>query len=370
MTFYSSVRVKKMDQKYLIQMERHGKRLDSSKDRVNKSKTKTNYKYSDYSDVKNALNLNDNFNNLLDSGVKTYGKSSIGLHMILSVSSDWIKEKGNIHDSKNERNKQLMREAINFAHERFGKNSILGSRMDFDENGGGNIDLFVVPLHQVKQRNTLKTVISPSKSLAFLKKNFGKKGQKEYEVLQDLWAENCQKLDKRIKRGISKSETGAEHVEHRIYNNVAKKIEKEFKNKLEGSSLKKTVNSLYYCKELITDETNKEIKKQVNNERKNITEKYEKKVSSLKSEIEVKQKTINSQQKQLTNTILENTKLNNDYEKINDKLKEKDKILDVIRDYLKNVKDVPKHILTAFQLSTRSEAEPVAGRRFNGPKGP
>jgi len=62
--------------------------------------------------------------------------------------------------------------------------------------------------------------------------------------------------------------------------------------------------------------------------------------------------------------------LNNDYEKINDKLKEKDKILNVIRDYLKNVKDVPKHVLTALQLSTRSEAEQSAGRQFKGLKGP
>jgi len=350
MTIWSGVRTLKMDKKYLSEMERHGKRLDNSRDRVDLKKTKFSYKCSDYSDVSSSLNLMENFKKVEDSGVKTYGKSSIGLHMILSISSDWMKETGDIHDPKNPRNKQAMIEARNFIHDKFGEKSILGMRMDFDESGGGNIDVFVIPLHEVKQRNTIKTVISPSKSLSQLKKKYGKKGDMEYEVLQDLWNNHCKKnIDKSIKRGIPKTETNIENVSHRVYNKVIDSV----KDDLEGSKLKKFITNMNTVKEMITDETKNEINKQVKESNDKLKQQHVKEKRELTKRLETIEKTVVLQSKQLKETILENNRLEDKIDNLNTTILEQNKKFDMIKDGLRMVKDLPNNIRKLLGLETQ-----------------
>jgi len=371
MTIYSGVRVENINTvKDLYIIERHAKRLDSSKDRVDKSKTKSNYLYSDYSDRKGSLNITDNFKELLDSGVKTYGKSRVGLHLIVSISKEWIEETGDIHNPRNPRNIKAMSGAIAWAHEKFGENSILHARMDFDEEGGGNIDLVLTPIHEITQRNTRKRVISPSKSLAKIKKEYPK-GKKEFVCLQDSWNEFCKKnIDEKIERGIPKEITKIEHVHHKLLNDITKEIRENMKDDLNNSKLKKIITQIDVCKELITKDKEKEEKKRFNSYKKKFLNHHNKVVNDFKDEIDIKQKTINSQQKQMTNTILENTKLKDDYEKINQKLQEKDKILNQVKEYIRNLSNVPKLVLKLLEIDGNQRAERSAGRQFKGQNGP
>ena len=251
MTIFSGVRCEKIKDLHHLQMiENHGKRLDSSRERINEKLTKSNYKYSEYSDKKDALNLTENFNKMKENGIKTYGKSCIGLHCILSISKELIQDFGDIHDSTNEMNKKIMKNAILWGKKEFGEGSILGARMDFDEDGGGNVDLILTPIHEVKQRKTVKKVISVSKSLAQIKKRY-KKGKKEYECLQDSWHEFAVKnIDKSIQRGISKEITKLEHNHHSFYKKKLNEIESEIKEELDKSKLKKVVKYIDFLNHL------------------------------------------------------------------------------------------------------------------------
>jgi len=345
MTIYSGVRVENINTtKDLYRIERHAKRLDSSIDRVDKSKTKSNYLYSDYSDRKGSLNITDNFKELLDSGVKTYGKSRVGLHLIVSISKEFIAESGDIHDPKNPKNIKAMSGAIAWAHKEFGENSILHARMDFDEEGGGNIDLVLTPIHEITQRNTRKRVISPSKSLAKIKKGYPK-GKKEFVCLQDSWADFCKKnIDERIERGIPKEITKLEHVHHKLLNDISNEIRENMKDDLNNSKLKKIITQIDVCKEMITKDREKEEKKRFNSYKKKLLKHHTNIVNDFKDDIKTKQNTINLQQKQLTNTILENTKLKDEVVKLNEKVKDKDNTLELLKEYIRTIKNIPNNI--------------------------
>lgn len=330
MTVFSGVRCEKIKDLHHLQIiENHGKRLDSSRERINKKLTQSNYKYSEYSDKKDALNLTQNFGKIIEKGVKTYGKSCIGLHCILSISSELISKYGDIHDSNNEMNKKIMKSAINWAKTEFGEGSILGARMDFDEDGGGNIDLILTPIHEVKQRKTTKKVISVSKSLSAIRKRY-KKGTKEYESLQNSWHEFAVKnIDKSIQRGISKEITKLEHNHHSFYKKKLNEIESEIKEELDKSKLKKVVKYIDICKEMITDEKSKEIDKKVTEKTTEITEKYDKKVSSLQNRLDISLSNNNK-------LFKENQKLSSDFQKLEKENNENKKIIVKIKDFLKN----------------------------------
>ena len=66
MTVFSGVRCEKIKALHHLQIiVNHGKSLDSSRQRINKESTHSNYKYSQYSDKKDALNLTQNFGKIM-----------------------------------------------------------------------------------------------------------------------------------------------------------------------------------------------------------------------------------------------------------------------------------------------------------------
>lgn len=375
----------------LVALEKHAKRLDeNSKNRVDFNRTKNNLYYSQYcEDATNLTQCHKEFKKFTGSVERK--NSSLGLHFLAVISPEFIEETGDIHDPKNPRNVEIFNQSQEWIKQEFGEDSLISARMDLDEKGGGVVDLFVVPTKQITTKHTSKKTISTRQALKDIQYKYNRK--KSFEALQDSFSLFCQNnIDEKISRGIPKEISQREHVHADIYREEIETIKKKIRNTKElnkkltekNKKLEKIVKPINKISSVITEAYltvskkeydkafayNEKITEKKIKEKDREINKRNKRISALKSEIDVKQNTINSQQKQLTNTILENTKLNNDYEKINDKLKEKDKILSVIRDYLKNVKDVPKHVLTALQLSTRSEAEQSAGRQFKGLKGP
>ncbi len=133
----------------------------------------------------------------------------LGFHAIVSVSIEWIEETGNLHDPENPRNRQLIREVTRWLNSWCGKGAVYAVRLDLDEAGGATVDAFVMPVF-VDGRNGKKT-ISTSKPLTALRKKHNER--KSYVAMQTDWALYCRKrLDKRIERGIRKSERLIDHL--------------------------------------------------------------------------------------------------------------------------------------------------------------
>jgi len=197
----------------LVAMEKHGRRQDKScQGRCDFSRSPDNLAWScslsgDPLDVVGAFKQRKTA-----TDAKEYGKAPVALHMLLTVSPEWIQDAGDMHDPKNPNNRKLFDQAKAWAEEKFGEGSVIASRMDMDEAGGGVVDIFVVPVHQVKQRKTTKNQISINKAY---EKAFG--GGRVFGPMQDSWAEWCRtKIDPKIQRGKTKAETGREHVHSEV----------------------------------------------------------------------------------------------------------------------------------------------------------
>ncbi|MBD2749839.1 hypothetical protein IC232_24475 [Microvirga sp. BT688] len=140
----------------------------------------------------------------------------LGVNLQFNVSPDWIREAGDLHDERNERNERLYRAALAFVQDIKG---VVAARMDLDEEGGGVVDIYVAPifprtsrLRKDGSRGSDILEISVSKLNAFWRKQSGERTG--YSGLQTLWSAYCAKnLDPRIQRGDRKSETGREHLE-------------------------------------------------------------------------------------------------------------------------------------------------------------
>ena len=140
----------------------------------------------------------------------------LGVNLQLNVSTGWIREVGDLHDERNERNRLLYQAALDFVQDIKG---VVAARMDLDEEGGGVVDIYVAPvfprtnrLRKDGSRGSEILEISVSKLNAFWREQSGEKTG--YSGLQTLWAAYCAKnLDPRIQRGDRKSETGRVHLE-------------------------------------------------------------------------------------------------------------------------------------------------------------
>jgi hypothetical protein len=138
-----------------------------------------------------------------------------GLHLLLNLSPAWIREVGDLHDERNERNQRLYQAARDFAG---GIPGLVAARMDLDEEGGGVVAIFLAPvfprtsrLRKDGSRGSEIPEISVSKLDALWREQTSER--KGYSGLQTLWAAYCAKhLDPRIQRGDPKSETGREHL--------------------------------------------------------------------------------------------------------------------------------------------------------------
>jgi len=139
--------------------------------------------------------------------------AQLGLHMLVGVSPDWVREAGDLHDPDNPRNRELLDAARTWADSWSG-GGCYAARLDLDETGGAVVDLFIAPLAEQKHKSgKAKLVVSVNKALESLSvEHTGRKGR-HYAALNTSWAEHAQaSLDARLARGRPREETGAEHV--------------------------------------------------------------------------------------------------------------------------------------------------------------
>jgi len=139
--------------------------------------------------------------------------AKLGLHMLVGVSPEWVKEAGDLHDPENPRNRELLDAARAWA-DTWSNDGCYAARLDLDETGGAVVDLFIAPTAEQKHKSgKSKLTVSVNKALeAISLKHTGKKS-KHYSALNTAWAEYARAhLDPRLERGKPKGETGIEHV--------------------------------------------------------------------------------------------------------------------------------------------------------------
>ena len=177
---YVCVRTEKIGGYRKLQtIEAHGRREDEeSRTRADPARTGDNIADSS---VEDPLAVTEAFKKRKeDTNAKEYKGGPIGVHVLCTVSPEWIKEAGGLHDPQNPRNTAFYDASKKWAENKFGKGSVIASRMDMDEKGGGVVDLVVVPVHEVKQRGKVKNQISVNKSY---EQSFG--GGRVFSKMQD-----------------------------------------------------------------------------------------------------------------------------------------------------------------------------------------
>lgn len=139
--------------------------------------------------------------------------AQIGLHMLVGVSPEWVKEAGDIHDPENPRNKALLDAARAWA-DTWSGGGCYAARLDLDETGGAVVDLFIAPTAEQKHKSgKAKLTVSVNKALEAISLARTGKKSKHYSALNTDWAEYARRhLDQRLERGRPKGETGAVHV--------------------------------------------------------------------------------------------------------------------------------------------------------------
>ncbi len=219
---FTAVRISPI--KNLVELARaraHGRRTDeASAKRVDPLRTSLNRYFSPYAD--DPTDIVSGYHKLLEEQNATpYGRAAICMHVMAIVSTEWIEETGDLHDPDNIRNKLLFDTAIGWVISTFGEASLIAARQDFDEAGGGVVDLFVCPIFATRlNAHTSRNVISINKALSGI---VGDEIDRcSYSAAQTSWhAYAATHMDSQLARGRRKSETHRVHVHADIFRPAA-----------------------------------------------------------------------------------------------------------------------------------------------------
>lgn len=152
------------------------------------------------------------FNRHIDQrGADLRKGSALGLHMLVCVSQEWIRETGGLHDEDNPRVPALLRAAVDWAQGWSG-GGVWAARMDLDERGGGVVDIFVSPIEEQRHKSgrKVKPVVSVNKAVERLSLQHHNRRASHRAALNTDWALYAQEhLDPRLQRGRPQRETGA-----------------------------------------------------------------------------------------------------------------------------------------------------------------
>lgn len=154
----------------------------------------------------------------------------ICLHLIIGVSPGWVTQSGDLHDRQNPANIALLQAAQNYVESRIGP--VAAVRLDLDEVGGGEVDVFCVPT-SCRQRRRKKDgnrseegILEISINKAFTELRRQTKERADYSALQSAWADYAKEhLDRKLVRGQRKYMTGRRHLETPEYKALMAEIE-------------------------------------------------------------------------------------------------------------------------------------------------
>ena len=116
-------------------------------------------------------------------GARIRANANMALHLLAGVSSEWVEEAGRLHDSENPRNVDLFEHAIEWA--RGAGLAPYAARLDLDEKGGGEVDLFCAPIRQQGRRNSRRNFVAVTQALNEIGSKH--KQYRSYSGLQDSW---------------------------------------------------------------------------------------------------------------------------------------------------------------------------------------
>ena len=151
--------------------------------------------------------------------VKAHGagiraNANMALHLLVGVSPEWVEEAGRLHDSENPRNVDLFEHAIEWA--RGAGLAPYAARLDLDEKGGGEVDLFCAPIRQQGRRNSRRNFVAVTQALNEIGSKH--KQYRSYSGLQDSWHQYAVRhLSSELERGEPKAETKREHLSPERY---------------------------------------------------------------------------------------------------------------------------------------------------------
>lgn len=152
---------------------------------------------------------------------KIRGNTMLSMNLIVGVSSRWL-DVGAPEDDPNyrrdyENNKligALLKYAIAWANREFGPKdapAVYAARLDLDEMGTGNVDLFIAPLRPEKRSGNL--FVSVRKSMAEFAGRYGWHRSRSFIPLQDSWTRYASdRLKAHFRRGDPVAETGRQHL--------------------------------------------------------------------------------------------------------------------------------------------------------------
>lgn len=222
--FFTCVRAERIrDRPELARIALHGRRCDpTSKGRVDPALTPLSLAGSDYTDA--PLDLTKALAAFLEAtGASLYGRAPIGLHLLVGVSPEWVKQTGGLHDPQNPRNKQLAEQAVAWAQTAFGGGEpcVVAWRLDLDERGGAVVDVVVAPTRMARLNRwpKEKRIVSVAGALEALHGLYPKEEEKtSFSALQTSWAAHAAStLDCRLRRGVRKTEQEAKHLDPARY---------------------------------------------------------------------------------------------------------------------------------------------------------
>ena len=148
-------------------------------------------------------------NHMEAKGAGIRSNANMGLHLIVGVSPEWVAESGRVHDPRNPRNIALYCQAQRWATKALG--GVFAVRMDFDEEGGGVVDVFLAPVRDQGREGARRPFVAVSQALRELAAE-NERGM-SYSAMQDSWSAWARRhLSPAIERGEGKATTGREHM--------------------------------------------------------------------------------------------------------------------------------------------------------------
>ncbi|MEL7728705.1 hypothetical protein AAG612_04145 [Citromicrobium bathyomarinum] len=155
-----SVRIHQLTLAQLRKAERHGKRLDET------GKARAVLDAPPLTTT--GLNLEALYLAHIDGAFLPKARTKV-LHVLVQFPSELV---------DGEDGPYMLKHARFFAESVFGSNAIIADRLDRDEKGRRNVDLFVVPKYIKKTKHTEKSAISVTRHLKLLADRYGRKQHK------------------------------------------------------------------------------------------------------------------------------------------------------------------------------------------------
>lgn len=188
---------------------------------------------------------------LAECGAKVRSNAQIASNLIVGVSPSWLDSPDDPDDEeyrrdvrRNRRPQRLLRAAVKWAEKEFGGGSrcVFSARLDLDEHGTGNVDLFIAPTRLNKRSKN--RFVSVRTAFGEFATRHGQPSAKSYAPMQDSWAKFAsEELGTEFRRGAPKELSGREHLTPEAMRDIVGR-EARKASRDETAKLKSTIDQL------------------------------------------------------------------------------------------------------------------------------